>query len=90
MKDNTEHDRGAFSELRFQRCERGFILMAQRHVGELGSMFAFDRIEDLAAWLVGQYREDPKACQHERLIAGGDGPAQCLTCGATVSATEAG
>ncbi len=52
-------DRGAHRELTFMRCERGFLLRVvdlQRIGGEI---FAFDRIEDVGAWLVEQYRDPP-------------------------------
>lgn len=42
--------------LRFIRCRRGFLLdTTHRDFGGMGEMFAFDRIEDVGAWLVEQY-----------------------------------
>lgn len=49
-------DRGALSQLNFSRCERGFILTdGGQGMGFLHRIWAFDRIEDLAGWLVEQY-----------------------------------
>lgn len=50
------HDRGAFNQLSFVRCERGFILTdSGSEMGYLRRVWAFDRVEDLAGWLVEQY-----------------------------------
>ena len=53
-------DRGAFNEITFMRCARGFMLRTcAPQSGMVAQMFAFDRIEDLAAWLVEQYTSPP-------------------------------
>lgn len=48
-------DRGAFAQLTFNRCVRGFTLVAHSLDRDARYTLAFDRIEDLAAWLVEQY-----------------------------------
>lgn len=55
-----KHDRGAFADLNFMKCARGFLLSASRGPGLMGEMFAFDRIEDVGAWLVEQYSNPPE------------------------------
>jgi hypothetical protein len=52
-------DRGAFNALSFCRCVRGFTLTVNEAASNylVPPTFAFDRIEDLAAWLVEQYGE---------------------------------
>lgn len=50
-------DRGAFSALEFRKCSRGFTLFATPGQGMIGDVYAFDRIEDVAGWLVEQYGE---------------------------------
>jgi hypothetical protein len=52
-----EHDRGAFDILSFKRCARGFTLDAREMHRDWHATFAFDHIEDLAAWLVEQYAQ---------------------------------
>ena len=54
------YDRGAFKNLIFQRCDRGFLLRADFHTDTTNALFAFDRVEDVAAWLVEQYRDAPE------------------------------
>jgi hypothetical protein len=54
-----EHDRGAFSQLTFTRCVRGFTLTVYDMERDSRAAFAFDRVEDLAAWLVEQYCDLP-------------------------------
>jgi hypothetical protein len=49
------HDRGALERLTFQRCIRGFTLSAYDIQRDDRTLYAFDRIEDLAAWLVEEY-----------------------------------
>lgn len=41
--------------LRFRKCRRGYLVAVDERYGELGDSYAFDRIEDVAAWLVEQY-----------------------------------
>lgn len=54
------HDRGSFDEISLQRCERGFLIQCRpMHSGYKTPLYAFDRIEDAAKWLVEQYRETP-------------------------------
>jgi hypothetical protein len=54
----ADHDRGAHQEVSFMRCARGFLLTTgNRASGMMGALYAFDRIEDVAAWFVEQYRE---------------------------------
>lgn len=70
-----EHDRGAFDRLRFARCVRGFTLTVDsfedRYI--VPPTFAFDRIEDLAAWLVGQYSANvpPTVVPHGAIVMKG-------------------
>jgi hypothetical protein len=52
-------DRGAFRELTFRKCERGFVLSRYDASNDAKVMFAFDHIQDLADWLVEQYRDPP-------------------------------
>jgi len=53
-----ETDRGAHSELTFMRCARGFVVRSGSHYsGEIGVVYAFDHIEDVAAWFVEQYAQ---------------------------------
>lgn len=52
------HDRGAFNELIFQRCERGFILRQESHATPVLKVWAFDDIHALASWLVYQYGDE--------------------------------
>ena len=84
---NAAADRGAFSELHFIRCARGFVFSAQREPGYLASMYAFDRVEDAAAWLIAEYGPprdtdgspkgtDPKGLDGEAATAGAEGIAQ--------------
>lgn len=54
-------DRGAFGQLTFTRAARGFTLHVSDYGRQGGALFAFDRIEDVAAWLVEQYGPPPKA-----------------------------
>ena len=63
-------DRGSQSELQFRRCERGFMLVAGAGGGDYGTFFAFDKIEDLAAWLVDQYGHPTEP---------DDSPTQCVS-----------
>lgn len=54
----TATDRGTFNTLTFNRCARGFTLSATgdyRLGDRQGPHFAFDKVEDLAKWLVQQY-----------------------------------
>jgi hypothetical protein len=53
-------DRGSYSTLTFARCSRGFTLNAQTDYNRSQHTFAFDKIEDVAAWLVEQYGPPPK------------------------------
>lgn len=48
-----------YKNLSFQVCERGFILRDTGREYEIGTgrIFAFEQIEDVAAWLVEQYSE---------------------------------
>lgn len=57
----NDYDRGAFRKLSFDKCARGYTLTGgyDIHRDIVGPVFAFDRIEDLAAWLVEQYAEVP-------------------------------
>lgn len=53
-------DRGALDSLTFRRCAKGFVLQGMSNWEEakqngMVTTYAFDRIEDLAAWLVEQY-----------------------------------
>ena len=51
------HDRGAYNEITFMRCERGFVIRTSgMERGYTGAVYAFDRAEDAAAWIVEQYR----------------------------------
>lgn len=44
--------------LHFHACARGFTLQTLPSLGEgMGETYAFDRIEDLATWLVTTYGE---------------------------------
>jgi len=53
-------DRGTHNAVRFERCARGFVLVGGEERGMLGTMYAFDHIEDVAAWFVEQYRAMPE------------------------------
>ena len=55
----TAYDRGAFRSLTFERCARGFTIGAYSINNDSRATFAFDHIEDLAAWLVEQYANPP-------------------------------
>jgi hypothetical protein len=59
-RDTSGPDRGAFDELKFNRCARGFVLRATDDYGRRHTTFAFDRVEDVAKWLVEQYGPLPK------------------------------
>jgi hypothetical protein len=67
MSQRGQTDRGALADLNFAVCDRGFLLRAGSF-GEFSRVFAFDRIEDLAEWMVEQYHdahrpsEEQKAC----------------------------
>lgn len=87
-----EYDRGAFDRLRFERCARGFVLFADAGPGLIGEMFAFDRVEDVGAWLVEQYGPpNPATCKHlNGGIAEASRPdeAWCVDCGAFMEPTH--
>lgn len=62
IRNECASDRGAFSTMTFNRCARGFTLSASNTYDKMnGPHFAFDKIEDVAAWLVEQYGPPPKA-----------------------------
>lgn len=42
-------------DLSFTACERGFIFRSGREYEGIGKVYAFDRVEDAAAWLVEQF-----------------------------------
>lgn len=52
------------NDLRFSVCERGFVLMDGDRMGMIPTMYAFDRIEDVAAWLIRNFRSDECGCNH--------------------------
>jgi hypothetical protein len=56
----TNYDREAFRSLLFERCARGFTLAAHNINSDTRVTFAFEHIEDLAAWLVEQYGDLPE------------------------------
>lgn len=64
------HDRGAFDTVQVQRCQRGFLISTGGGMGLMGYLYAFDRIEDAAAWLVEQYANFPEPEEKAE-------PAQC-------------
>lgn len=45
------------NDLQFMRCKRGFLFRVGAKYDGFGEMFAFDNIEDAAAWLVEQFRD---------------------------------
>lgn len=54
------HDR-MHTQVRFQKCERGYLLSAGGHEqygGGMGVLYAFDTIDAVAAWFIDQYRPD--------------------------------
>jgi hypothetical protein len=53
-------DRGAHSNLNFHRGSLGFTLTASTDYSRRHEVFAFSKVEDLAAWLVEQYGPPPK------------------------------
>lgn len=55
-------DRGAYDSMTFNRCARGFTLSATGGYDRVssGPHFAFDKVEDVAKWLVEQYGPAPK------------------------------
>jgi hypothetical protein len=61
---NGAADRGTYATLRFCLCARGYTLDVPNTDG-YGRYppvtFAFDKIEDVAAWLVAEYGPPPKA-----------------------------
>lgn len=59
LETSDAFDRGAFRTLTFEHCVRGFTLGAYQLERDARRTFAFDRIEDLAAWLVDQYSDQP-------------------------------
>ena len=54
MAESNQPDRGAHRYLNFHKADRGFTL----YTGASNHTYAFDRIEDLAAWLVAEYGEE--------------------------------
>lgn len=58
---NRTADYGSFTTLNFVKCARGFVLVSGQDYGRSGqphATFAFDRIEDVAQWLVEEYGHD--------------------------------
>jgi hypothetical protein len=53
-------DRGAHCNLNFHRGSLGFTLTASTDYSRRHEVFAFSKVEDLAAWLVEQYGPPPK------------------------------
>jgi hypothetical protein len=47
-------------DARLQKCTRGYLLQSSGGVGMMSAMFAFDRIEDVAAFLVEYLSEQPQ------------------------------
>lgn len=66
-----EPDRGAFSDISFTRCTRGFILRSGNY-GEMGHVWAFDNIEDVGAWFVEQYSPAPQSHNQDEVVGGDD------------------
>ncbi len=49
-------DRGAHPVFRFEVCAKGFLITSGSGFGEIGVQYAFDRIDDVAAWIAYEYR----------------------------------
>lgn len=61
MNYDRQADRGVHGEVNFIRCARGFLITTGGpHSGMLGTLYAFDHIEDVAAWFVEQYANPPE------------------------------
>lgn len=77
-RNECASDRGAFSTLTFNRCARGYTLSVARDFrGDMGGPhFAFDKIEDVAAWLVEQYGPPKPALTAKRNTRSGRRPAR--------------